>query len=125
MNIKDPSSRLTRLALKLQPYEFTIIHGKGLMHSNVDALSRPVINTIVQTMDEDEVSAKALDLFEDEALLHYLRYGRHLQGLPRKQVNRVCNLAGKYEIAREGVDEIFLFKKSSKDHFLLDCATLT
>jgi hypothetical protein len=116
MNIKDPSSRLTRWALKLQPYEFTIVHRKGLLHSNCDALSRPVLNTIIQAGDEEgEASAKALDLFEDEALLHYLRFGRHLDGLPRKQVNRVCNLAGKYEIAREGVDEIFLFKKLSKD----------
>jgi hypothetical protein len=43
MNIQDPTGRLGRWAIYLQPYDFTIIHRKGALHTNVDALSRPVL----------------------------------------------------------------------------------
>lgn len=44
MNVKDPSSRLSRWNLQLQEYDFEIIHKPGNAHANADALSRaPVV----------------------------------------------------------------------------------
>lgn len=41
-NLKDPSGRLGRWALKLQQYNFSLIHRKGKLHVVPDALSRSV-----------------------------------------------------------------------------------
>jgi hypothetical protein len=43
MTIKDPQARLARWAIILQAYDFKITHKPGKEHSNVDALSRPVL----------------------------------------------------------------------------------
>ena len=43
MTINDPTGRLARWSLYLQAYDFEIIHRKGKKHTNVDALSRPVL----------------------------------------------------------------------------------
>lgn len=39
-NLRDPTGRLARWALRLQPYDFTIIHRKGKEHAVPDMLSR-------------------------------------------------------------------------------------
>lgn len=41
-NLKDPTGRLGRWALRLQPYDFTLIHRKGKFMVVADALSRAV-----------------------------------------------------------------------------------
>lgn len=38
-NIKDPEGQLARWALKLQHYDFNIVHRPGLLHQNADGLS--------------------------------------------------------------------------------------
>lgn len=47
-NLKDPTGRLARWAVRLQQYDFTIIHRKGKEHVVPDTLSRsvPVIDSV-------------------------------------------------------------------------------
>ncbi|XP_047025498.1 uncharacterized protein LOC124634121, partial [Helicoverpa zea] len=45
-NCKDPGSRLVRWRLKLEEFDYNIIHKKGKINTNADALSRFPINPI-------------------------------------------------------------------------------
>ena len=53
-NLKDPQGRLARWALRLQPYDFELIHRKGKDHVVPDFLSRsvPVAADALATIDE-------------------------------------------------------------------------
>lgn len=115
--IKDPSSRLVRWSLRLQAFEFDIVHRKGILHSNVDTLSRPVLanQLSIQHDPEEDVSSKSLDLYEDETLLYYLRFKKNVAGISKKQVKRVQNLAAHYERVLENNNEIFYYKKNKND----------
>ena len=106
MTIKDPQARLARWAIILQAYDFKITHKPGKEHSNVDALSRPVlppndtktskrcccILSVQKIVDEFEISSKVLDIWEDTNLLYFLKYRKHKSGLSSKQIRRVNNL---------------------------------
>lgn len=52
-NLKDPSGRLGRWALKLQQYNFHLIHRKGKLHIVPDALSRSVETIDFQKLSEE------------------------------------------------------------------------
>ena len=39
-NFKEPEGQLVRWLEKLEEYTFTIVHRRGTLHSNVDAMSR-------------------------------------------------------------------------------------
>lgn len=72
------AGRLARWAIYLQAYEFEIVHRKGSKHTNADALSRPVLAIEgVQERDDEDVSPKNLDPYEDERLLYFTENRRH------------------------------------------------
>jgi hypothetical protein len=60
-NMKDPSSRLDRFAIKLQPFDYTIQYKNGKHHLDADCLSR---GPAVKGNETDEIE----DNFVDEAL---------------------------------------------------------
>jgi hypothetical protein len=106
MKIKEPTGRLARWSIYLQAYSFEIVHRKGTRHTNVDALSRPVLSIEVQDYDEqkEDSNVKIKEIWEDDASIHYLKYGRHLTGLSNKQIKRILNNAIKKR--RYGIEEM-------------------
>ena len=101
MSLNEPTGRLARWSLYLQTFTFEVIHRKGLKHSNVDVLSRPVmlaqqtISEFNDTQNEDAID-KDLDPMEDNTLLHFLEHGTHRNGLSKRQCKRIQNLAKHY-----------------------------
>ena len=83
MSLNDPSARLSRWSILLQQFSFDIKHRKGIEHSNADALSRPVLlNAIIarNNLEQDDHTTKLLDPYEDDCLLHFLKYRKHVPG---------------------------------------------
>ena len=121
MNIQDATGRLARWAIYLQAYEFDIIHRSGRIHSNADTLSRPVLAVTLRSgkqlepdQDDNYITQKSLDIYEDGNLLHYLRNGSHTPGLPYRQVKRIEKQALNYKIENEnGIETVFIKKNDS------------
>ena len=72
-NLKDPTGRLTRWAIKLQQWDFEIVHWKGSQHQLPDALSRIHDGGIVEAFEE----------IRDPG---YLRLAQAIEKWPRKYV---------------------------------------
>jgi len=90
MSIRDPSGKLARWAIYLQSYDYEIKHRKGRVHSNVDTLSRPVLTLSVSSPSSTvALSVTNTDPLEDEALLHFLKFGRHLAGTSERKCKHV------------------------------------
>ena len=103
LTLNNPNARLTRWSILLQTFDFDIVHRKGKIHSNVDALSRPVlsVNYDIDIMDENDVSEKYLDPYEDKPLLYFLQHGRHENSISKKRIKRISRLATKFKISKE------------------------
>ncbi|KAM0727554.1 Retrovirus-related Pol polyprotein from transposon 17.6 [Formica fusca] len=65
-NVNDPGSRLIRWRLKLEEYDYEIIHKAGRANANADALSRNVKRDIHKTEEEREVLAIEEETNSDE-----------------------------------------------------------
>ena len=115
MNINDPTGRLARWAIYLQAYEFEIVHRRGVIHSNADALSRPVLiltRAMKQIDQEDDITTKNLDPYDDETLLYYLKFKKYMSGVSKKQKKRVEALSDYYSLDE---NEQLWYAKTSND----------
>lgn len=56
-NLKNPTGRLARWAMRLSQYDMEIVHRKGALNVIPDALSRAPIESCVVTIDETDVEA--------------------------------------------------------------------
>ncbi|GBN73697.1 Transposon Tf2-9 polyprotein [Araneus ventricosus] len=74
-NVKDPSGRLARWALRLQEYDITIVYKSGRKHSDADSLSRnPLISTSVETCDEIPTLASVAEYIKEQLKDPKLKY---------------------------------------------------
>ena len=113
-NLKNPSGRLARWHLALQEFDHKITHRKGALHGNADALSRPVVYRVSVKEDEFDLNYKNLEFYEDKCLLHFLEFGKHLNGISKKQIKRVNVLSEKIVM-----NENKLFLKKESDILLI------
>ena len=99
LKAKDLINTCARWALYLGLFRFNIIHRKGSKHCNADALSRPVVNNIsIDTVETNEDTLDESDPHENEPLIHFLKFGKHINGATRKQVNRINRLGLHYKL---------------------------
>ena len=102
MTIKDPNGRLARWAIFLQAFDFDIEHRSGIKHSNVDALSRPVIDGLQLVIVDEEHSSRS-DIYNDQHLHTFVTTGLHPSGSSSKQVKRVLKQASHYKMYKEDI----------------------
>jgi hypothetical protein len=56
------------------------------VHSNVNTLSRPVLSvSVAHPLANDILDILTTDPLEDEALLHFLKFGRHFAGTSERK----------------------------------------
>ena len=120
MTKKNLTGRLARWIFALQDRSFDIIHRAGRLHTNVDAISRPVLTiqniNKIEIQDENDLSCKTLDPYEDSALLHYLRYRKFPNGTSRKKISRIKKLDDHYKFD----DNKIMFRKDIGDEYKIE-----
>lgn len=65
ISLKEPNSRLIRWKLKLEEFEYEVVHKQGKMNTNADALSRVQINTNETKFLSDEQAPGTPELIDD------------------------------------------------------------
>ena len=80
----------------------------------VDTLSRPVL-TITEVIDTElETEESRIDPLEDEALIYYLQFGRHLSGTSHKKIKSVLNKAKYFKYEHNNL----WYKRNNEDHYV-------
>jgi hypothetical protein len=94
------NGRLARWAMYLQEYQFDVVYRKGTLHSNVDAISRPVLTVSILNNNEidDNDDNKNIEAYNDSYLTHYLKFKTHLPGASKRQLKRIMRLVTKYKL---------------------------
>lgn len=69
-SVNDPGSRLIRWRLKLEEYDYEIIHKSGKYNTNADALSRNVAGKFFLLQEQDNKEIKEYSNEEKRKLLH-------------------------------------------------------
>jgi hypothetical protein len=117
MSIKDYTGRLARWAVYLQEFQFNIKYKKGTVHGNADAVSRPVLLVRTRNAVNEEPVNKVSEPYDNEALIHYLRFLKHRNGSSKNQIKMIENLAKKYSLE----DDILKYKKNqeSEDYLII------
>ena len=86
LNLQDPSSRLTRWAVKLSEYDFVVEHRPGTRMCHADALSRSV-----NKIEKDLVLSREIIRDEQEKDGVYTKY-KHYENF--KQMKKACCITG-------------------------------
>lgn len=60
MSLKEPNSKLVRWRLKLEEFDYTIIHKPGKYNTNADALSRAIIETNIHDTSSSNTSTNTV-----------------------------------------------------------------
>ncbi len=107
--------RLGRAVLFLQSFNLVIKYIEGPDNKVADFVSRPEpksVNIVTKfcllsekkktNENEEDLKYKSVDPYDDVALLHKLRTGKHLNGLPKRQVKRVDNKVDRFKIDNMG-----------------------
>ena len=119
MNLRDfkgLNPRVIRWTILVQSYMFDVIHRAGRIHSNVDVLSRPILNLALVAVEDDIDSyEKGLDIYEYEPLLYYIKHGKHIPGISNKSLRRVVHLSQFYRFNGTNVT----FRKKEEDKPLI------
>jgi hypothetical protein len=102
MTQKSPNMRLVRYMIFLQAFDFDIVYRKGSENKVADFLSRPTrinweeksqkilsLQNMEEINEDEEISSRKLDAWDDKSLIHYLTYGRHVSGISQKQKQRI------------------------------------
>lgn len=111
-NLKDPQGRLARWALRLQPYDYEIIHRKGSDHAVPDFLSRavPISTDFVETSSVDIMVNNIQDdeiLNDDTTDKWYLSMLERVKKSPlRYPLWRVQNDCQLYKYVRQRYSEL-------------------
>ena len=105
--LNDPNARLLRWVVYLQIFDFTITYRKGKNHSNVDALSRPVLTVRTQV-------PKLVEPYSNEALMHYLKYKQHLPGRSSKQIKEIDKLSEMYGLDSDDNGDWLIIPRKEK-----------
>ncbi len=89
MTLKDYTGRLGRQTLYLQEYTFEINYLPGKENSAADLASRPHNYSLIVTTRNNEIETNTSDIYDDHPLIYYLLNGKHVNGISRKQTQRI------------------------------------